>query len=119
MREKQPWLTPDGKWARNYILIGNGHGVIQVIADGDFAGGKVCECRTPLRAISRPVFPANRWLFLQLARFHSGIAITPSECQGSYGSYFPEGLTTTIMNVPGLGRGRVCPSAGGSISSGG
>ena len=46
MREKQPWLTPDGKWARNYIY-GNGHGVIQVIADGDFAGWESLRMPNP------------------------------------------------------------------------
>jgi RNA polymerase sigma factor (sigma-70 family) len=36
LREKQPWLTPDGKWARLYVY-GNGQGIFQVAPDGDFA----------------------------------------------------------------------------------
>jgi RNA polymerase sigma factor (sigma-70 family) len=35
MRTRQPWLTPDGKWARSYVY-GNGHSVIQLAPDGDF-----------------------------------------------------------------------------------
>ena len=35
VREKQPWRTPDGAWARTYIY-GNGVGTIQTDPDGDF-----------------------------------------------------------------------------------